>query len=417
MKKLILLPLFIFSITLFSCKKDNSTNPEPETEAETEVPIEGPVAVTKTNPMKVYVHYMPWFETPETSDDGTWGLHWKLANKNPDLIDNEGKREIASHFYPSIGPYATNDKDVIEYHLLLMKYAGIDGLIVDWYGSFNLWDFPSNRRNTEAVINKLDAVGLSFAITYEDWTLNSIVENGLADTQIDAAIADLKYLETNYFSKNSYVKINENPLLTVFGPQTIQNTDDWTTILQSISKKPALFSLWFESNDMGENAMGEFAWVYEDNTHISNFYNNRIKTLELGIGSAYPGFKDFYEEGEWGGAKDWEIGHNNGATFDATLAMASNANIDYLQLVTWNDFGEGTMIEPTLEFEYMFLEKLQEFTGVTYKKDVFEYILKLYKLRKSKADDSNSQTELDKAFNHLVKLEVEEAKIIIDTMK
>src|SRR3972149_10845099 len=32
-----------------------------------------PVAVTKTNPLKVYMHYMPWFETPETLGANQWG--------------------------------------------------------------------------------------------------------------------------------------------------------------------------------------------------------------------------------------------------------------------------------------------------------------------------------------------------------
>ncbi|MCD8092620.1 MAG: hypothetical protein LUF01_07240 [Bacteroides sp.] len=32
-----------------------------------------PAPVVKTNPMKLYAHYMPWFETPETSADKKWG--------------------------------------------------------------------------------------------------------------------------------------------------------------------------------------------------------------------------------------------------------------------------------------------------------------------------------------------------------
>ncbi len=32
----------------------------------------------------------------------------------------------------------------------------------------------------------------------------------------------------------------------------------------------------------------------------------------------------------------------------------------HIQLVTWNDYGEGTMIEPTHEFGYTFLEIVQQ---------------------------------------------------------
>ena len=43
----------------------------------------------------VFVHYMPWFETPEFQ--GYWGYHWKMNNKNPDLV-TDGKREIVMVF-------------------------------------------------------------------------------------------------------------------------------------------------------------------------------------------------------------------------------------------------------------------------------------------------------------------------------
>ena len=77
-----------------------------------------PPAVTKTNPMKVYMHYMPWFDAP--APGGTnWGLHWKMGTRNPNIVDATGKRQIASHFYPKIGPYESSDPDVIEYHMLL----------------------------------------------------------------------------------------------------------------------------------------------------------------------------------------------------------------------------------------------------------------------------------------------------------
>ena len=34
-----------------------------------------------------------------------------------------------------------------------------------------------------------------------------------------------------------------------------------------------------------------------------------------------------------------------------------------VQVITWNDFGEGTVIEPTEEFEFTFLDLTEEFIG------------------------------------------------------
>lgn len=413
MEKNFFIILTVWIVLISGCSKDEDPDTGPE---QGEPEKEGPVAVEKTNPMRVYVHYMPWFETPESSSNGNWGIHWTMASMNPENMDSNGKREIASHFYPKTGPYASGDDDVIEYHLLLMKYAGIDGLIIDWYGSYDLWDFPDNRENAEAVIEKLDDVGLSFALTYEDWTLNPIVSEGKAANLLDAAKADFSYMEEHYFGLDSYIEVDGNPLLTVFGPQVIQDGNDWTNILNSISETPTFFSLWYESGDLGTNASGEFAWVYEDNSHISNFYDNQKDKLDMIIGSAYPGFKDFYEEGNWDGAKEWIIEHNNGSTLDETLEYAMNAGIDVLQLVTWNDFGEGTMIEPTDEFGYAYLEKIQNFTGVSYSSAEFEYIFMQYELRKNLSENASAQKALDRSFDHFVKLKVDEAKTIIDSL-
>jgi hypothetical protein len=96
-----------------------------------------------------------------------------MATCNPDIVDTAGKRQIASHFYPLIGPYACSDRDVIEYHLLLMKYSGIEGILFDWYGSSDINDYGLIRRNTEQIIDRLDEVGLKFAIVYEDRTVTA----------------------------------------------------------------------------------------------------------------------------------------------------------------------------------------------------------------------------------------------------
>ena len=111
--------------------------------------VSEPVSVTKTNPVKVYAHYMPWFEN---SANGRWGMHWTMATADPNAVDADGKRQIAAHFYPLIGPYSSSDPDLIEYHLLLMKLAGIDGVLIDWYGTHDVYDYRANKRNAEALV-------------------------------------------------------------------------------------------------------------------------------------------------------------------------------------------------------------------------------------------------------------------------
>ena len=385
-----------------SCSKDDSQPAENASEVVT------PVAVSKTNTTKIYMHYMPWFETKESSGDGQWGYHWKMANKNPDIITN-GKREIASHYYPLIGPYHSGDKDVIENHLLLMKYAGIDGILIDWYGTFDVNDYRMVRENTEQLVAMLDKVGLEYAIVYEDRFLQNVVNAGKTPTVISAAKTDFAYLERYFFNTPSYIKINNKPLLLNFGPITLQTPEQWTNAFSNLTTKPTFLTLWHESSEAGSNASGEYAWVYQDNSHLSNFYANNLPNLSIAMGSAYPGFKDFYAQGGGGDPIGWTIEHNNGATLDETLNLAKNANLNYLQLITWNDFGEGTMIEPTVEFQYSFIEKIKTFSGVQNQGNFFSEISKLYNLRKQYKGNTSAQKKLDAAFNYFVSMQGEKA--------
>jgi hypothetical protein len=360
------------------------------------------------------MHYMPWFESAESTANGRWGLHWTMANRDPDQIV-EDRREIAAHYYPLIGPYASGDKDVLEYHLLLMKLAGIDGILVDWYGSHDVNDYRSNRNNTEALIEGLHEVGLQFAVVYEDYSAGEVAANGAANTALGAARGDMSYLAANYFNDEHYIEVDGAPLLLVFGPRLFETEAEWAQVFTGLEPKPHLLTLWHQSGDAGQYAAGEFAWVY--NNHLQGldvFYRDVAPKIKTPLAVAYPGFRDFYAEGGWGSALGWQIEHDQGRTFAETLLRAQQSGVDAVQLVTWNDFGEGTMIEPTREFGFSFLEQVQRFAGVEYGRGELERVYELYQLRKKYAADVEVQRQLDQVFNFLASLAVDEAAALLD---
>jgi hypothetical protein len=372
--------------------------------------VQGQVIVEKTNPMKVYMHYMPWFETPETI--GRWGWHWTMNTCNPELVDEKGHRQIASHFYPLIGPYASRDKDLIEYHLLLMKLSGVDGVLIDWYGvQGSNGDIDDLLTSSNALIDKTDDFGLSFGVVMED---------RFSESEADVE-ANLTYLKDNYFTKPQYIKAgtNNSPLLAIFGPVTFQSASQWTTMLPSAGADVEFLTLWYESGDAGTNADGEFSWVYQDNTvhtsHLTNFYTNQAPKFRTAVGSIYPGFYDYYKEG---GAGDgyFVIDHNDGATLDATIQITKNnsAKVDMVQLVTFNDFGEGTMLEPTVETGFSYLEKIQKYTGVKYTYKELNLVYNLYLLRKKYVADEAVQKSLDSASVYLRNLEIDNALKVLE---
>ena len=395
--------IFILS-ALFTCMSCNDDDPP---SSEFTVTVYDPVPVAKTNTMKLYMHYMPWFETPETNN-GRWGWHWTMNNKNPDRISN-GKREIAAWYYPLIGPYASSDPAVLEYHLLLMKYAGIDGVLVDWYGIQQKNDLPGIAKNTDALFKAIEKTGLEFAIVYEDRFLE-----GNKTGMINQAKTDMLYLQSNYFNKKYYTKINEKPLLLIFGPITLQSKSDWEDVFSSLSQQPTFLTLQDFFHTASTTASGEYMWV--DNRKPEDKYS-KAADFPVFIGAAYPGFRDFYKEGGNGENLNVNWDYDNGNLFESLLNLGKNKGMKYMQLETWNDFGEGTMIEPTLEFGYKFLTINQQFTGVKYGEKELKSIKILYDLRKANEGKREKNKKLDQVFYYLVSLQYDKAEELMNNLE
>jgi hypothetical protein len=393
----------ILSFFLTSC------NSRPSTSTGTPSPTDTPSHPST----KVWMHYMPWFQAPYSLGGTNWGYHWKMNNQNPNIIDPvTGKRQIAAHYYPLIGPYDSRDPDVIEYHLLLMKYSGIDGVLIDWYGTRDVYDYKPNLINSDALIAQTSGFNLKFGIVYEDWTVEAKTSD--LNTRIDLAKRDMAYINTNYYNRSNYLKINDKNVFLIFGPRTFNTASDWTSIMSDLVDKPLILPLAYRKNDVGTDS--EFSWVDPNyNSYLSNFYN---RSLNVAIGSALPGFNDFYSEGGAGSSYP-DIDHYGGTknpskVFNDTLNLAVSADAKYLQIVTWNDFGEGTMVEPTYEFQFTYLQCLQKFTGVSYGLEELRTIFKLYKARKKYAGDTAVQTELTNCVNYLKNGNFSQAKNILD---
>lgn len=391
-------------LLLGSCKSDNENPPVGPGTAK---------AVEKTNPMVIYMHYMPWFQSKEVS--GYWGSHWRMNTANPDVVDANGKRQIASHYYPLIGPYDSSDPDVIEYHLLLMKYIGVDGILIDWYSSFNVNDYRALLTASDAIVDKTDDVGLDFALVYEDYTAEA-VDNQTSTSAIDAAKADLSFMQKNYFQHQQYITFDDHPLLLTFGPRYFKQGNQWVDIFSDLPIKPKFLPLWNHGALVGDTDNGEFSWIdfKPDLSDLHSFYGRN--SLEILIGSGFARFHDYYVEGDWGSSYG-SVPYNNGQTLTNTLAKAVERNVSYLQLVTWNDFGEGTMLEPTLEDQFTSLEIIMEFTGVSYGVDELTLIHSYYLKKKKYKGDPATLQKISQAFEFLAALDVEKARQILDAIE
>lgn len=204
------------------------------------------------------VYYMPWFSAKPYNQ--AWGWHWTMDRFNPDTTNTLGQRQIASWYYPLIGPYDSADPAVLEYHVLLMKLAGIDGVIVDWYGSANYLDYGNNNQATMKLFEFTRLAGLKFAVCYEDQTIQHLIDGNYlaASNAITHARQEMQYLETNWFSDASYLRLDGRPVLLNFGPQYFMASTNWEAIFSVLAatNQPALFN---EDNRMPAS-QGAFDW-------------------------------------------------------------------------------------------------------------------------------------------------------------
>lgn len=306
-----------------------------------------------TSPL-LLAHYMPWYVAKPTSE--VWGWHWTMNHFDPDKQVN-GKREIASKLYPLIGPYDSGDPHVVEYHLLTMKLAGIDGVIVDWYGLTDLHDYGILHQNTKRLFEIAARYDMRFAVCYEDKTIKALVEAEQInqDEQVDHAIKEIRWLKENWFRSQSYLRANGYPVLLSFGNAGLSN-DQWKQCIDKLG-----FPIhYFSEHDRREGAIGAFDWPIpaEGTTSTQRFLKSR-HDWQQSIPVAYPRFLDVYEEANvhpsWGSIDDAK-----GKTFKTTLNQAISSGASLIQIATWNDWGEGTVIEPSAEYGYRDLALIQE---------------------------------------------------------
>ncbi|MDB6067750.1 MAG: hypothetical protein JWR26_3958 [Pedosphaera sp.] len=375
---------------------------------------------TQAGPKPVMVHYMPWFVSQPYS--GGWGWHWTMGHFNPNLTNTNGQQQIASWYYPLIGPYDSADPAVLEYHVLLMKLGGIDGVIVDWYGNDSYADYSINDQRTSALLYYTRKAGLKFSLCYEDATIQTEINANYipASAAVAHAQQTLLYAQSNYFRDASYYRLQSQPVFLNFGPQYFKTNTQWQSIFSILdaTNQPAFFT---EDNRLPVGT-GAFDWppMWMTATNAGVLSTNQLTSYLSNFdakGSAWPGyvsggfprFHDIYAQAGVQPSYGY-LDDRNGDTFRETLARAMTNNSKMVQVITWNDFGEGTVVEPTADFGYRDLGIIQDsrrqYLDSTFAYHTNDLVIptRLYTQRKRNIPANNPvvTAELDRVFTNAV---------------
>jgi hypothetical protein len=181
------------------------------------------------------------------------------------------------------------------------------------------------------------------------------------------------------------------------------------------TNQPAFFT---EDNRLSPAGKGAFdwppMWMSGGGTLTSSQLQSYLVSFESNAGgwpgfvsSAFPRFHDFYAQ-SGAGSSYGTLDDANGGTLTNTLRRALTNNSAIVQLVTWNDFGEGTIIEPTVEYGYRDLGIVQDLRrqhldpGFPYHTNDLTLALRFYNLRKQYGSTPAMAAELNRTFTNIV---------------
>jgi hypothetical protein len=238
--------------------------------------------------------------------------------------------------------------------------------------------------------------------------------------------ADMQHAAEHWFSSDAYVTFEGQPLVFVYGPLYFRQLDHWTAIFEGMEPSPGLVSL---DNYLSFGSLSNYPWPPMTlaggvemapavlDSYLERFYRN-AQRRDLIVGSAFPGFKDIYAEA---GVRSsyGSINPRSGDTLRHTLSTALAQNADIVQLVTWNDYGEGTTIEPTQEYGYQYLEIVQgarreldsHFVAGA---DDLRLPLRLFELRRANQGNAEVNAQLDRAVEAIIAGDLAAAQAILD---
>jgi hypothetical protein len=240
--------------------------------------------------------------------------------------------------------YSSNDATQVHNQITDMISRGIDGVIIDWYGPNNNEDEATKLVMAEAESHP----GFTFAIMIDQGAIEWDSCAGCSPQQ--ALISQLQYLEQTYFPSPAYLTQQGRPVVTNFNID-LSYTIDWAAASAALSTQPVFL---FQNNSGFTHVLsgGSYAWVMPTTTdygmsYLASFYDTGLLlTTEQTVGATYKGFNDSLAS--WGSGR--VMGQQCGQTWLQTFSEIngfynSGKQLPALQLVTWNDYEEGTEIE------------------------------------------------------------------------
>jgi hypothetical protein len=254
----------------------------------------------------VSIFYYPWYGTP--SRDGVY-VHW-LQNGHVPPAD------IASNYYPARGVYSSSDPAVIRSQMGEIKAAGVSEVVSSWWGRGSAEDL-----RLPALIAAAKRDGLSVAAHIEPY----------AGRTVASVLADIGYLRTLGITRFYVFRALDFP------------STDWAPALESLTG----VQVFAQTALVGAALAGHFdgVYTYDALTYTGDKFTRLCAQAHnvhlLCLPSVGPGYDAQRATGD-----PRLKSRRNGATYDSMWHAAIAAHADDVTITSFNEWHEGTQIEP-----------------------------------------------------------------------
>jgi glycoprotein endo-alpha-1,2-mannosidase len=254
----------------------------------------------------VAIFYYAWYGTPDR--DGGW-QHW-------DQNGNAPPTGIASDYYPARGPYSSSDEKVVRSQMLEIADAGIQTVIVSWWGPRSAEDVRLPQ-----TIAAARRAGLLVAVHVEPYS-------GRTPASVAADVARLRQLGvTAYYVYDSSASPDR----------------EW----KAANRPLRGVQIYANTGLPGKADAGGFTGLYTydilvfDGTSFPRMCAAARRLKLLCAPSVGPGFSAWRATGD---ARDRP--RQDGDTYDKMWRHAVRARADQVTITSYNEWHEGTQIEP-----------------------------------------------------------------------
>jgi len=282
---------------------------------------------------------------------------------------------------PFLGYYNSSAPTIADQQILLAKQHGIDFFAVSWIGKGDWidWDFDDVDQNLRSGL--LEAPHLkdfNFCLFYET-KLVLDTANQVHKNFTEIFINDMLYAAHQYFANPSYLRVNGRPVLSIYDlPFLYQNltTPKAESLLNSTRQELLKMGVdVYLIGDVGNQYYSPYPYsmdavtsyffsdpkkgwpqILADAEHYYPIWRSEMNSNGTRfIPNAYPGFNNTLNEGA---TPPWVTLARNETAFKEMLGIAlkyTDSNLRIVMITSWNEWMEGTVIEPSMEEGELFL--------------------------------------------------------------